>query len=169
MKTKTLTRCALLSACALIIFIFEAQLPPLVPVPGIKPGLANIMTLLAFFTVGKRGAFSVLIVRIILGSVFTGNAMSALFSLAGGILAYFAMLLMLRFFKSPIPASIAGACAHNAGQIAAAVLITKTPQVVYYLPILLVSAVVTGLFTGFVCRGILKIMSSRESGRERDR
>ena len=153
-----------LSACALIIFILEAQLPPLLPIPGVKPGLANIMTLLAFFVVGRRGAFAVLIVRIIIGSIFTGNIMSMTFSLFGGLAAYGAMLLALKLIGNIIAASICGAAAHNAGQILAAVLFTKTPQIVYYLPILIISAVVTGLFTGAVCAAVIKIIKKRSEG-----
>lgn len=150
----------MLSACALIIFILEAQLPPLLPIPGIKLGLANIATLIAFYIVGKRGALSVLLVRIILGSIFTGNMMSMAFSIVGGSAAYIAMLLSLKFIGNTIAASICGAVAHNIGQILTALILTKTPQILYYLPILIIAAIVTGLFTGVICTAVIKILKN---------
>lgn len=166
MKTKTLTRCALLSACALIIFIFEAQLPPIVPVPGVKLGLANIMTLAAFLTVGKRGAFAVFFVRVLLGSIFTGSMMSLAFSMCGGLLAYAAMLFMLTSVKSAAAAGVAGAIAHNIGQLAAAAIFTKTPQVFYYTPVLMISAVITGLFTGAAGAAVIRLIKKHGAGTE---
>ena len=70
MKTKKLTALAMLTALSLIIFIIEAQLPPLAPIPGIKLGLANIVTLITICMYGRKEAFCVLAMRIGLGTVF---------------------------------------------------------------------------------------------------
>ena len=150
----------MLTACALIIFILEAQLPPLFPIPGIKLGLANTVTLFAICTLGRKEAFAVLMLRIVLGSIFTGNLMSLAFSVCGGIAAYIVMAAALKLrIKIPL-ASILGAAAHNIGQLAAAAVITHTASVFYYLPPLLASAAATGLFTGIIAMLAVKRINS---------
>jgi heptaprenyl diphosphate synthase len=146
-----MTAIAMLTALALIIFIIEAQLPPLAPIPGIKMGLANVITMVALVWFGKKEAFAVLMLRIILGSIFAGQMMSFMYSLSGGILCFLVMSIAVKIFKSNQLwiVSVLGALAHNAGQIAVAILVTRTWQIVGYFPILAVSAVITGAFTGF--------------------
>ena len=87
MKTRKMTLLALLSAIALTIFMVEAQLPALVPVPGIKLGLANIVTVFTVFALGPREGAAVLAVRIFLGAVFVGNFSTIFYSAAGGLCA----------------------------------------------------------------------------------
>ena len=87
MKTRKLTTLALLSAIALTIFIIEAQIPPLVPIPGVKLGLANIVTVFTVFAFRGRDGAAVLSVRIFLGAVFAGNFSTIFYSAAGGALA----------------------------------------------------------------------------------
>lgn len=153
--TKRLTRAALLTALALIIFMVEAQLPPLAPIPGIKLGLANIITVYAMFRLGPRDALGILLARILLGSVFAGTLSAVLFSLAGGLLCYLVTLLLRkRVTERQIwVCGILGAMAHNLGQTLAATLV-YTGAVLVYLPVLLLSGMVTGLFTG-LCAQLL--------------
>ena len=87
MKTKKLALMALLTAIALTIFMVEAQIPPLVPLPGVKIGLSNIVTVFAVFALGPKEAASILFCRIFLGSIFAGNFSSILYSAAGGFCA----------------------------------------------------------------------------------
>lgn len=150
MEAKKLTRNALLTAIALTIFILEAQIPPLAPIPGIKLGLANIVTVFALFTYGSRDALMILLVRVFLGSVFSGQMTTFFYSLSGGLLCFAVTLLMKRVLteKQIWVASITGAVFHNIGQILVAIVITSTPGIIVYLPILLVSGILTGLFTG---------------------
>ena len=91
--TKRLAVLAMFTAIALTIFVAEAQIPPVVPIPGVKLGLANIVTLIAMALLGRRQAGEILLVRIVLGSVFTGGVSAMLFSIAGGVLAYLVMCL----------------------------------------------------------------------------
>ena len=157
MKTRKLTVLAMLTALALIIFIVEAQLPPLAPVPGIKMGLANIITLITLVWFGRKEAFTVLMLRIIMGSIFAGQMMSLIYSLAGGILCFVVMSLLIAPLKDKLwVVSVFGAAAHNIGQIIIAVLITSTWQIAAYLPLLIISAVVTGAFTGAISTFISK-------------
>lgn len=150
MEPKKLTRNALLTAIALTIFMLEAQIPPLVPIPGVKLGLANIVTIFALFTYGSRDALMILLVRVFLGSVFSGQMTTFFYSLAGGLLCFAVTLLMKKIVtdKQIWVASIIGAIFHNIGQILVAILITSTPGIAVYLPVLLVSGILTGLFTG---------------------
>lgn len=158
MSTKRITLIAMLTAFALTIFIVEAQIPPLVPIPGIKLGLANIITLFAIMTIGRKDAFIIMILRVILGSVFAGNMMSCLYSLAGGLVCFAAMALTRNIFKQNMIwcISIIGAIGHNIGQILVAIALTNTIQIAWYLPVLIISAVMTGLFTGLVAQYTLK-------------
>lgn len=150
MEPKKLTRNALLTAIALTIFMLEAQIPPLVPIPGVKLGLANIVTVFALFTYGSRDALMILLVRVFLGSVFSGQMTTFFYSLAGGLLCFAVTVLMKKIVtdKQIWVASIIGAISHNIGQILMAILIASTPGIAVYLPILLVSGILTGLFTG---------------------
>lgn len=150
MNTKRLTTMSLLTSMALIIFIIEANLPSLTPVPGIKLGLSNIITVYAMFVLGPLDTLLILLSRIILGSIFSGNMSTLLYSLAGGLLCYVSMLIMRKFLtlKQIWVCSVIGALCHNIGQITVAILIINTMSLIYYLPILMVSAIVSGMFTG---------------------
>ena len=150
MKTKKLVYMALLCAVSLTIFVAEAQIPAPVPIPGVKLGLANIVTVYAMFTLGPGPALMILLVRIALGCMFTGQAAAFLYSLAGGLFCWCVMLALRRVLtvRQIWVCSVFGAVFHNLGQICAAVLITKTPQIAIYLPVLAVSGIITGLLTG---------------------
>lgn len=150
MELKKLTRDALLTAIALTIFMVEAQIPPLVPIPGVKLGLANIVTVFALFAYGRRDALLILVVRVFLGSVFSGQIMTLLYSMAGGLFCFAVTALLKNVLtdKQLWVAGIVGAVFHNIGQIIVAIVVTGTPDIVVYLPVLLVSGIVTGLFTG---------------------
>lgn len=152
MKTKRLTALSLLTSLALVIFVIEAQLPPLAPIPGIKIGLANVITLITMKWYGRKDAFFVLILRIVIGAVFAGRVVSMLYSMSGGLLCYAVMAVFVTKFhdKQLWAVSIIGAIAHNAGQIAAAIVITRTFAVTAYFPILIVSGIITGAFTGCI-------------------
>ena len=150
MKTKKLTQLALLSAIALTIFMVEAQIPPLVPLPGVKLGLANIVTVFAVFAMGPKEGTLVLSVRIFLGAVFAGNFSTIFYSAAGGACAIGMTILLRKFLKKDQlwVAGCLGAIAHSVGQMAMAVTLTGTPGLVVYLPIMIVISIITGLFTG---------------------
>lgn len=151
MKTKKLTAMALLTAVALIIFVVEAQIPPVVPIPGIKLGLANIVTVFAVFALGSWEAALILAVRIFLGAVFAGNFSTVLYSAAGGALAIGVTILLKRILtvKQLWVAGTMGAIAHSVGQVAMAALLFGTAELfVFYLPILVVCSIITGTFTG---------------------
>ena len=156
MKIKRLAALSLLTALALILFIVEAQIPPLVPIPGVKIGLANIVTVFAVFFLGAKEGAMVLAARIFLGAVFAGNFSSILYSGAGGLFAILAVIgLKWVLGKHQIwIAGCLGAVAHGIGQMVVAVPLSGTPSVLIYLPVLVVTGIITGVFTG-LCAQVL--------------
>lgn len=157
MSARKITYMAMLTAIALIIFIVEAQIPNPVPIPGVKLGLANIVTVYAMFALGPGPALMILVCRVFLGSVFSGQLMTFFYSMGGGLLCYLSMLVMRRLVTEKqiwICGSI-GAMFHNTGQIIVAVLITRTPGVFAYLPFLIISGIITGLITGLCAQYIV--------------
>ena len=159
-KTRKLALMALLTAIALTIFVIEAQIPAPVPVPGVKLGLANIITLIAMCLLGKKEAGAVLLVRVIMGAMFAGSPSTFLFSAAGGLLAYLLMCALTRVFEDGqlwIVSALAGV-AHNAGQLLTCMLVVKTPGVLAYAPILAASGVITGVFTGLAAMYLIRAL-----------
>lgn len=156
MNAKRLTKLALLSAIALIIFIIELRIPNLIPIPGVKLGLANIITVYAVYCCKPGEVGLIVLTRLVLGSMFSGTAVSFLYSFAGSVFCLCGMLLL----KHVIPqshlwlASPCGAVCHNLGQITVAVLLLRTTAILVYLPVLMFSGILAGLFTG-VCAQIL--------------
>ena len=150
MKTRKLTLLSMLCAIALTIFMIEAQIPPLTPVPGIKMGLANIITVFAVFAIGPKEAAAVLFVRIFLGAVFAGNFSTIFYSGAGGACAIAVTILSRKLLtkKQLWIAGILGAIAHAAGQMAMAICISQTMGLIVYLPVMILSGIVSGSFTG---------------------
>ena len=157
MKTRKLTQMALLTAIALTIFMVEAQIPALVPVPGVKLGLSNIVTVFAVFAMGPKEAASILFVRIFLGAVFAGNFSTIFYSAAGGTLAIGVTIVLRKLLtqKQLWVAGVMGAIAHSVGQMAMAITITQTVGLVSYLPVMILCSIVTGLFTGFCAQFLL--------------
>lgn len=150
MKARKPALLGLLTAVALTIFLVEAQLPPVLPVPGVKLGLANIVTVLTVFALGPGEGILVLAARIFLGAVFCGNFSSILYSAAGGACAIAVTIALRRILtrKQLFVAGCLGAMAHSVGQIAMAALVLGTASVFVYLPVLLAVSLATGLFTG---------------------
>lgn len=158
MKTKKLTRLALLTALALIIFIIELQFPDIIPLPGVKLGLANIITVYAVYKFSAKEVAMIVVSRVFLGSVFGGNISALPYSMSGALLCLVGMLLI----KKAVPmnfiwlSSILGAILHNTGQMAAAVLMTGTFTVMSYYPFLIVSGCIAGAFTGICAQLLIK-------------
>ena len=157
MKTGKITRLALLTAIALILFVVEAQIPPVVPVPGVKLGISNIVTVFTVFALGAKDGILVLAARIFLGAVFAGNFSTIFYSAGGGACAIGVTIVLKRILRKDqlFVAGILGAVAHSLGQMAVAVLITRTPALLYYLPVMALISMVTGLFTGLSAQFLL--------------
>lgn len=162
MKIKKLTICALLVSLALVLSYVERFIPLqlVIPLPGIKLGLANIVSLIALYLLGGKYAYCILALRCILGSIFSGSITGLLFSLTGGSLAMLVMALCRKIpFLSIYGVSILGAAAHNIGQICASMLIMHSVYIGAYLPYLLAIAIVTGIATGAAGAGVLRVLT----------
>lgn len=156
-RTKTLTLCAVLTALALALSYGERFFPLqlLVPLPGIKLGLANLVTMTALYFLGTRYAFWILLCRCFLGAVFGGSFTALAFSLTGGLCAMTAMTLGKGMpGLSVYGVSLLGAAAHNTGQILAAMVLMGSVYVAAYLPVLLLVGLLTGMLTGTLCAGL---------------
>jgi heptaprenyl diphosphate synthase len=158
MKVGKLTRLALLTAAALSLFLVEAQIPLPIPIPGVKLGLSNIVTVCAVYLLGAREGAMILSVRIFLGAVFSGNFGTIFYSAAGGFLAILTTI-GLKFILQENQLWICGclsAIAHSIGQMAMAVLLTQTPSLLIYLPVLILCSIFTGIFTGLCAQVLIK-------------
>ena len=150
-KLRKLTTLGLLTAIALTIFMVEAQIPAMVPVPGVKLGLANIVTVFTVFAMNPKDGVLVLFARIFLGAVFAGNFSTIFYSAAGGLSAIAVTILLRKILKNNQlwVAGCLGAIAHSIGQMAMAMLLLGTPSLIIYLPVMIIISIITGLFTGF--------------------
>jgi heptaprenyl diphosphate synthase len=162
-STRSLALCAVLTALALGLSYLENLFPVslVIPLPGVKLGLANIVTVFALYELGAWPALGILLARCLLGGVFAGNASALLFSLMGGFLAMLVMILLKRARKLSIyGVSVGGAAAHNVGQIGAAILTLGNTAVIGYLPFLLAVSLATGALTGFVAALLFRSMKN---------
>jgi heptaprenyl diphosphate synthase len=157
MKLKKLIRLALLTAVSLILFLVENQIPAPVPVPGVKLGLGNIIVVCVLFLYGRKEALAVLLVKVVLSAILTGNLGALVYSLAGGLLSLGVMCLLrgLLTDRQLWAGSVVGAMFHNLGQLLAAMAVAATPGLIAYLPVLLLSGMITGLFTGLAAQAVV--------------
>ena len=152
MKTSKMTFLGLFTAVAMILSFVETLLPPLTTaLPGIKMGLPNIAIMFILYRVGWKEATVVSIVRVILVSLLFGSVMSMAYSLGGAILSLLIMTLMQKLTSfNRVSISVVGGVCHNIGQILVAWAVTGTAQIVYYLPVLLISGCAAGILVGLV-------------------
>jgi heptaprenyl diphosphate synthase len=155
-KAKTISLLGVCTALAMVLAYVEVILPPLfAAVPGIKMGLPNIIIIFLLYRKGPVAAAVVSMLRIVLVSLLFGNAMAFMYSLAGGFLSLLIMVLLRRLkFLSMVGVSVAGAVAHNVGQILMAMLLLETAELGYYLVVLTVSGTIAGVLIG-LCGALL--------------
>jgi len=158
LRTKQITFLGMMLVFSMLVSYLERLIPPPIPaVPGIKLGLANIVVLILLYTKGYKTALILNIMRVLLsGLLFTG-IWGAAYSMTGALLS-FAMMLIFKAFKcfGIVGVSVVGGVCHNFGQICIAVIVTQTTKLFYYLPVLIISGVITGAVIGYVA-GILLI------------
>lgn len=154
MKIRILTVDAMLTAVSMCVYAIESAIPPLVSFPGVKLGLANAVTLAAIYISGRRDAFVIVAVRLILTFLLFGNMMSFLFSATAG-LACCAVMSICSYFTDKEDmwiTSIFGALVHNGVQILIASFIVGTVGLLYYFFVLVIASVLSGLFTGICAK-----------------
>ena len=156
-NTRLIATCALLAALALILSYIEAILPISLGFPGIKIGFANIVVVLALYYVGTRYAFYINVIRIILAALLFGSLFSGLYALAGGLCSFAVMAALKNTDRFSITGvSMAGGAVHNLAQLAVAAAIVRTPQIVFYLPVLILAGAAAGIFNGAVSNLVLR-------------
>ena len=146
-----------LIALAMVLSYVEMLIPLPVGIPGVKPGLANLVVFLALYTMTAREALLISMVRILLVSITFGNGSAFLYSMAGGILSFLVMwIFQKKDFLLPAGVSIAGGIAHNVGQLLMAAVILENGAVFTYFPVLLAAGCITGGIIGFLGEQIRK-------------
>ena len=163
---KIIAYCGMLTALAMIFSYVESLIPISFGVPGIKLGLANLVVLNGLYILRPREVLAVSVSRILLMGFLFGSGMSILYSLGGGLLSFAVMVLLLRTkLFSRIGVSVAGAVAHNAGQLLVAALVLRSGALIAYAPALLISGAVTGGAIGLLSEMVTKAVGkTNENG-----
>ncbi len=158
MKSKRIAYLAIFTACALILSFVETLIPPVYSaVPGIKIGLPNIIIIYTLYKISALSAFSVSIIRVFLVALLFGNAMTLFYSFAGALLSLAIMVILKKTaLFSVTGVSVTGAVFHNLGQIIVAILILDTVEIGYYMIILTLTGVISGVLVGILSSVLLK-------------
>lgn len=161
--SRKIAMCAVLTALALIFSYVEVLLPIFAAVPGIKLGLANIVILVALYTMGAGPALTINILRIMLAGFLFGNLFAIAYALSGGLLSFAVMYLLKRTNKfSMVGVSMTGGVVHNAGQLTMASLVVANAKLFIYMPPLLVSGMLTGILMGMIAWLICKRLPAQK-------
>jgi len=156
-KVKNITMCGVLTTLAMIFGYIDSLISMPVPVPGIKLGISNIAVITVLYVVGIKEAVFVNILRIVLTSILFGNFTSFIFSISGGILSILIMIILKKIdIFSTVGVSVSGGVMHNIGQIIAAIIVMGSPAILYYLPILLITGVITGVIIGIAAAMVIE-------------
>lgn len=159
MKNSKLTFMSLFICLGLIFSYIELQIPYFLPVPGIKLGLANIVSVVVLYMYGLRESLIINILRILIINLLFGTILSFLYAIVGGTLSIFTMFFLKKvesFSKKFV--SVMGGISHNLGQIFVAIMIIETKEIIYYLPIMIISACVSGFIIGLISDKIYEKM-----------
>ena len=157
--SKKVARMGVFIALAMIFSYIEVLIPFNFGIPGVKLGIANIVTVTSLYVFSTGEAFGISVIRIVLMGILFGNGMSLLYSLARGLLSFLAMWIGKRTsWFSVIGVSVAGGVFHNVGQILAVMLVMKNTMFVAYLPVLFVAGVVTGYLIGLLANKIIELL-----------
>ena len=163
MKTKNLTLMAILTALSMVLGWVERMIPLelVIPLPGLKLGLANTVTLFALYRLNIPSALMILLARCLLGTLFSGNWTALAFSLAGGLLSMTVMAMAKKSRHLSVwGVSVLGAAGHNWGQILVAMGLMHSSYILGYLPYLLLIGTVCGCATGAVAAGVLRAVNA---------
>lgn len=159
MNVRAVARFGILASVALALGWLESCIPIAAGMPGIKLGLANTILLYTVYYTDTKGTVCLMLTKVLLSGLLFSGLSGMLYSLAGGV---FSIILMLLLHKTKgfgvIGVSIAGAAAHNIAQITVACFIVESRAVLAYLPVLLISAVLTGLLTGVIAKYVMKAL-----------
>ena len=162
-SAKRIATLAVLCAMGLIMFMVESLFPPLI-LPGAKMGLSNIFSMLTLFLLGPTEAFVLVVIRTVLGSMFTGNMSTLMYSLTAGVVSVVvsSALVQLAYPRVSIVAiSVVSAIMHNVTQNVVFCLVSNTPEMFSYMPWLALLGILAGVIVGFAVWFILKAIPTR--------
>lgn len=158
MKNDKAKNAALFGVFVALAFAFsylESLIPFNFGIPGVKLGLANLVVVVALYVMKPYQAFAVSLIRILLASLTFGNVYSLAYSLCGGLLSFAVMLAFKKSKLSVIGVSMLGGVCHNIGQIIMAAIVMQTARIVYYLPVLLIAGLITGMLLGIASNSVI--------------
>lgn len=160
MSAKRIAKMSMLVALAIIFSYIEFLIPINLGVPGIKLGLANLVIVIALYTMNAMDVWLISILRILILGFMFGSGMSIIYSIAGAVLSLIVMCIIKRIKGfSIVGVSIAGGVCHNIGQILVAMLVVETIGILYYMPALLVAGVITGAIIGIISKRVVRVVS----------
>ncbi|MDO3411428.1 Gx transporter family protein [Saccharibacillus sp. CPCC 101409] len=155
---------AIFSAAAVVLSVVEAMIPlGTLMVPGAKLGLANIMILTCLYFLDGKDTFLLVVLKTLLTAMILGTFSMLLFSLFGAMLSFVVMFGLMKISRrklSLIGISVAGGIAHNIGQLAAAAIVIDSSSIFYYLPMLMIMGVATGVVVGIAVRYLINSLSN---------
>lgn len=150
----------MLVALAFVLSYIETLIPVNLGIPGAKLGLANLVVMVALYTLGTKEAFGLSMVRILLTGLTFSSMAAMLYSFAGGLLSFAVMALMKKTKKLSVTGvSVLGGIAHNAGQIFVAMWMLDTAALIYYLPVLAITGVASGTVIGLLAVMVIRRIS----------
>ena len=163
MKAKKIALWGILGALAVAISILEGLVSPLISFPGARVGFSNVITMASCLTLGLPGAIYIVIVKALSALIFRGG-IAALLSLCGGFLSAITMFILFKTRASILFTSILSACAHSLGQVLIAACLLGN-AIFYYLPVLLIVSVLSGIATGIILKLLLPHISKKETSK----
>ena len=157
MKASKLSLLALSVSLAMILSFVESQIPAFVAIPGVKIGLTNIVVIYSLYKLGWKYAAVISFVRVLLVGILFGNGVSLIYSLAGAVVSFAVMVLLMKLkVFSTAAVSVAGGVMHNMAQIGMACIIMETNLLTYYAPFLVLSGTLAGIAIGVISAIMLK-------------
>ena len=156
-QARRIAICGMLLALMLVLGFVESQLPVAAGIPGIKLGLSNGVLIFAVYMLGVPTSFLLMGLKVLLSGFLFGSPSAMMYAFAGGVLSLTVMCLLSRMKGlSPVVVSMVGGLSHNVGQVALAMIILNTPKLLYYMAILMIVGLVTGMATGLAANGIIR-------------
>ena len=159
-KTERIALCGLLVSLMLVLGYVESLIPVAAGVPGIKLGLSNGVLLFALYLLDIPTAFMLMVLKVVLSGLLFGGHSAMMYAFAGGLLSMVSMSLLSRVKGvHPVTVSMVGGVAHNVGQVGLAMIILHTPRLMYYMAVLMLVGLATGVVTGVAANSVLKHLS----------
>lgn len=163
LSVKKIAIIAIFISLALILSYVDSLIPLTIMVPGIKIGLTNVVIIFSLYMLGFHTALFISIIRVILSSVLFGSILTFAYSMTGAMLSILVMVILKNKVKlSTLTISIIGAVMHNIGQILMAIILMNTKEIIYYLPILMITGMISGTIIGIISALLIKFFKKNK-------